>query len=175
MPREAVAEMSKIRIPFVLIAHIVFIVVIYILQAMVFTYFPVSGVVPVLLPIAVAGIATFEGSSSGGGYGLLAGMLCDISFNHPVIVMTVTLTLTGIVVGVLSETVMARGFPTFFLSSLAALILTAFVSFFSLLFFNGVDMTALLKTAAAQTIYSMIFSFPIYFFVRALGRRASAD
>jgi len=167
--------MAKIRIPFVLIAHIIFIVAIYILQAMVFTYIPLNGVFPVLLPIAVAGIATFEGSSRGGGYGLLAGMLCDISFNHPVIVMTVVLTLTGIVVGVLSETVMARGFPTFFLSCLAALVLTAFVSFFSLLFFNSVDITVLLKTAAEQTLYSMIFTFPIYFIVRALGRRASAD
>ena len=82
------AVMSKIRIPVVLIAHIVFIIAVYILQSMVFTYVPISGTVPVLLPIAVAGIATFEGSSRGGGYGLLAGALCDISFNQPVLVMT---------------------------------------------------------------------------------------
>ncbi|SHH76618.1 hypothetical protein SAMN02745823_00918 [Sporobacter termitidis DSM 10068] len=167
--------MSKIRIPFVLIAHIIFIVTVYIFQAMVFTYLPVSGAVPVLLPIAVVGIATFEGSSRGGGYGLLAGMLCDIAFNHPVIVMTITLTIVGIVVGVLSETVMARGFPTYFLGCLAALVLTAFVSFFSLLFFSSVDVTSLLKTAAQQTLYSLIFTIPIYFVVRALGRRVSAE
>ena len=127
-----------------------------------------------LLPIAVAGIATFEGSSRGGGYGLLAGALCDISFNQPVFVMTVTLTLVGIVIGMLSETVMAKGFPTFFLGSLAALILTAFVSLFSLLFFNNVDVSTLLRTAARQTLYSMIFTIPLYFIVRSLGRHASA-
>lgn len=167
--------MSKIRIPVVLIAHIVFIVVIYIFQALIFTYIPIGGVVPILLPIAVVGVAMFEGSSRGGGYGLLAGMLCDISFNQPVIVMTVTLTVIGIVVGVLSETVMARGFPTFFLGCLGALILTSFVSFFALLFFNSVDIMVLLKTAAQQTVYSMIFTIPIYFIVRALGRRVTAD
>ena len=80
---------SKIRIPFVLIAHILFIVTIYIFQSMVFTYIPIDGIVPILLPIAVVGIATFEGASQAGGYGLLAGMLCDVSFNQPVIIMTV--------------------------------------------------------------------------------------
>jgi hypothetical protein len=63
---------------------------------MVFTYIPIDGIIPVLLPTAVVGIATFEGSSRGGGYGLLAGMLCDVSFNQPVIVMTVVLTLVGL-------------------------------------------------------------------------------
>jgi hypothetical protein len=167
--------MSKIRIPFVLIAHIIFIVAVYIFQALIFTYIPMGGVVPVLLPIAVVGIATFEGSSRGGGYGLLAGMLCDISFNQPVIVMTVTLTAVGIVVGVLSETVMARGFPTYFLGCVGALVLTSFVAFFGLLFFNNVELTALLRTAAMQIVYSMIFTIPIYFIVRALGRRTTSD
>ncbi len=162
---------SKIKIPFVLIAHILFFVVIYIFQSMVFTYIPIDGTIPVLLPIAVVGVAMFEGSSRGGGYGLLAGMLCDISFNKPVIVMTVMLTLIGIFVGILSETIMARGFPTFFLCCIGALILTSFVSMFSLLFFSGVEMAALLSIALKQTLYSMLFAFPIYFVVRSLGRK----
>jgi hypothetical protein len=165
-------SISKIRIPFVLIAHILFIVVVYILQSMVFTYIPIDGIIPVLLPTAVVGIATFEGSSRGGGYGLLAGMLCDVSFNQPVIVMTVVLTLVGIVVGILSETIMARGFPSFFLCCIGALILTSFVSMFSLLFFSGVDVKALFEIGYKQTLYSMIFIFPIYFAARSLGRRA---
>ena len=165
-------SLAKIKIPFVLIAHILFILVVYIFQAMIFTYISIDGIIPILLPIAVVGIATFEGSSSGGGYGLLAGMLCDVSFNQPVIVMTVVLTLVGIFVGVLSETVMARGFPTFILCCLGALILTSFVSMFSLLFFSGVDSSALLIIGLKQTLYSMIFAFPIYFVVRSLGHRA---
>ncbi len=164
-------SISKIKIPIVLIVHILFILVVYIFQSMVFTYVPIDGIIPILLPIAVVGIATFEGSSRGGGYGLLAGMLCDISFNQPVIVMTVMLTFIGIFIGILSETIMARGFPTFFLCCAGALILTSFVSMFSLLFFSGVDMSALIMIGLKQTLYSMLFAFPIYFVVRALGRR----
>lgn len=167
--------MKKKRAPVDLITHILFIIVMYILQSMVFKYLPINGIFPVLLPVAVAGIATFEGSSRGGGYGLLAGMLCDISFNQPVIVMTVTFTLMGIIIGFLSETVMARGFPTFFISCLGALILTAFVSMFSLLFFTGVEFMALVRTGLMQTLYSMLFTFPVYFIVRALGRRVATD
>lgn len=164
---------SKIRIPFDLILHIVFIIIVYIFQSMVFTYIPIDDIIPILLPIAVVGIATFEGSSRGGGYGLLAGMLCDVSFNKPVIAMTVVLTLVGIFVGILSETVIARGFPSFFLCCFGTLALTSFVSMFSLLFFSGVDLSSLLIVGLKQTLYSMIFTFPMYFVVRSLGRRAA--
>lgn len=161
--------MNKIKLPAVLIVHVLFIILVYIFQAMIFTYIKIDGVIPVLLPIAVVGIATFEGSSSGGGYGLLAGMLCDISFNQPVSVMTVTLTLIGIIVGILAESVMAQGFPSYFLSCLGALLLTSFVSMFPLLFFAEADMFALFTTGLHQTVVSMIFTFPLYFVVRALG------
>ena len=128
-----------------------------------------------MLPIAVVGIATFEGSFRGGGYGLFAGMLCDISFNQPVMVMTVTLTFVGIVVGLLSETIMARGFSDVFSRAASPrLFSTAFVSFFSLLFFSGVDIMALLRTAGSQTLYSMVFTIPIYFIVRSLARKVTA-
>jgi hypothetical protein len=167
--------MSKAKIPFVLIAHFIFIIVIYIFQSMVFTYIPIHGVFPVLLPIAVVGVATFEGSSRGGGYGLLAGMLCDVSFNQPVMVMTVVLTVIGIVVGVLSETVMARGFPTFFLSCFGALVLTSLISMFSLVFFSNVEISSLIQTGVTQTLYSLIFTLPIYPIVRSLGRRVAAE
>jgi hypothetical protein len=167
--------MSKVKLPVVLIAHIIFIIIVYIFQSMVFTYISFNGVFPVLLPIAVVGIAMFEGSSRGGGYGLLAGMLCDVAFNQPVIVMTVVLTVVGIVVGVLSETVMARGFPTFFLCCFSALVLTSFVSMFSLVFFSGVDFSALVRTGVLQTLYSIIFTLPFYPIVRSLGRRVAAD
>lgn len=170
-----VSRMSKIKIPFVLIAHILFIVIVYILQSMVFTYIPIGGVYPVLLPIAVVGIATFEGSSRGGGYGLLAGMLCDVSFNQPVSVMTVVLTAVGIVVGVLSETIMARGFPTYFLCCAGVLVLTSFISMFSLVFFANVEFSALIRTGVMQAFYSIIFSLPIYPVVRTLGRKVSSE
>jgi hypothetical protein len=67
---------------------------------------------------------------------------------------------------------MARGFPSFFLCCIGALILTSFVSMFSLLFFSGVDVKALFEIGYKQTLYSMIFIFPIYFAARSLGRRA---
>ena len=167
--------MSKIKIPVVLIAHIILIVIIYILQSMVFTYFPINGVYPVLLPIAVVGIATFEGGARGGGYGLLAGMLCDVSFNQPVAVMTVALTFVGIVVGVLSETIMARGFPTYFLCCAGVQVLTSFVSMFSLVFFTNVEFASLMQTGMLQALYSLIFTLPIYPAVRALGRKVTLN
>ncbi|HHT17873.1 MAG TPA: hypothetical protein GXZ77_09240 [Papillibacter sp.] len=166
--------MRQIKIPLVLILHIVFIVAVYMLQAMVFPYLPVGGYVPVLLPIAVVGIALFEGAFRGGGYGLLAGMLCDVAFHQPVLAMTITLTAIGIACGVLSETILARGFPSYIVCCFAALMLTSFVSMFSLLFYAGVDPFSLFQIALGQSLYSLIFACPLYFFVRLLARSADA-
>jgi hypothetical protein len=166
--------MRQIKIPLVLILHIVFIVAVYMLQAMVFPNLPVGGYVPVLLPIAVVGIALFEGAFRGGGYGLLAGMLCDVAFHQPVLAMTITLTAIGIACGVLSETILARGFPSYIVCCFAALMLTSFVSMFSLLFYAGVDPFSLFQIALGQSLYSLIFACPLYFFVRLLARSADA-
>ena len=164
--------MRQIKIPLVLILHIVFIVAVYMLQAMVFPNLLVGGYVPVLLPIAVVGIALFEGAFRGGGYGLLAGMLCDVAFHQPVLAMTITLTAIGIACGVLSETILARGFPSYIVCCFAALMLTSFVSMFSLLFYAGVDPFSLFQIALGQSLYSLIFACPLYFFVRLLARSA---
>jgi hypothetical protein len=166
--------MRQIKIPLVLILHIVFIVAVYMLQAMVFPNLPVGGYVPVLLPIAVVGIALFEGAFRGGGYGLLAGMLCDVAFHQPVLAMTITLTAIGIACGVLSETILARGFPSYIVCCFAALMLTSFVSMFSLLFYAGVDPFSLFQIALGQSLYSLIFACPLYFFIRLLARSADA-
>ncbi|NLM84516.1 MAG: hypothetical protein GX189_07435 [Clostridiales bacterium] len=166
--------MRRIKIPFVLVLHIAFIVAVYALQAMIFPHLPIAGYVPVLLPVAAVGIALFEGASRGGGYGLLAGMLCDVAFHQPVLAMTVTLTAIGIACGILSETILARSFPSYIVCCFFALMITSFIPMFTLLFYAGVDPFSLFQLALGQTLVSLIFACPLYFFIRLLARSADA-
>ena len=152
--------------------HAFLLLMVYVLQDTVFPYLKLFGLVPLLLPIAGTGVAVYQGRIAGGIAGIFAGILCDITFNQPVGLFTVLLTFSGILVGVLADTVIARGFATYLISCIAVLALSAFIQMFPLLFFERVTAMPLLIVAFRQTVYSLIYAIPIWFFVRALGKRA---
>ena len=155
-----------------ILLHALLLIVVYVLQSMILPFLRFNGFVPLLLPIAVAGVAVYEGRYVGGVTGIFAGILCDISFNEPAAVFTVLLTVAGLLVGALTDTVMMRGLATFFLCSIAVLAFSLFALMFTLLFFEGVPPRPLLTVALWQIVYSLLFVFPLWFFVKALGRRA---
>ena len=162
--------MARKRNFFTVVVHAVFLLTLFVIQSMVFPYLMPHGIIPMILPIAVAGTAIFEGSARGGVFGLFAGMLCDASLNQPLILFTVMLTVMGLLIGALSDTLIAQGFPSFLVTSLIVLVIVAFAQMFSPLFIRGVNITLLLKTALFQTLISVVFTLPLYFIVRALGR-----
>jgi len=155
---------------FTFFLHAIFLLTVFVIQSMVFPYLFPLGIIPLILPIAAVGVAIFEGSVRGGVFGLLTGMLCDASFNQPLILFTLLMTVIGLVVGVISDTLVAQGFPSFLVTSVIVLVVVAFAQMFSPLFFRGVNFPVLFKTAIFQTLIAAVFTLPIYFVVRALGR-----
>ena len=155
-----------------IVLHAVLLVIVYIFQGMIFPYLKFFGLVPLLLPLVSTGAAVYQGRVAGGVVGIFAGILCDVTFNEPVGMFTVLLTFTGLFIGVLADTVMARGAATYYISCALVLIISAFAQMFTLMFFENVSSRPLLVMALRQTVYSLIFAFPIWFFVRALGKRA---
>ena len=155
-----------------IILHAMLLLIVYIFQGMIFPYLRFFGLVPLLLPIASTGVAVYQGRFAGGVVGIFAGILCDISFNEPTGTFTVLLTFTGLFVGIMADTVMARGFAVYYISCAAVLAVSAFVQMFPLLFFEAVSPRPLLVMALRQTVYSLIYAIPIWFFVQALGRLA---
>jgi len=151
--------------------HALFIMVVFVFQGMIFPYLRIAGLAPLLLPLVSTAIAVCEGRAAGGIVGIFAGILCDISLNEPVGVFTIILTFTGLTVGALADTVVQRGFVTYFLFCIGVLAISAFVQMFPLVYFGGIPPSLLMSTAIWQTVYSLVFTFPIWFFARALGRR----
>jgi len=156
-----------------LFLHAILLTVVYVFQGMVFPYVRLNGFVPLLLPIAATGVAIYEGRYTGGFFGIFAGILCDVSFNEPAGVFTVMLTLSGLLIGTLADTIITRGFVMFIASCVVVLALSAFVQLLPLFFTGAVPLAPLVSTGIQQTVYSLIFTIPIWFFVRALGERAN--
>jgi len=145
--------------------------VVFIFQGMVFPYIRIAGLSPLLLPLVGTGIAVHEGRVTGGIAGIFAGFLCDLSLNEPVGLFTVLLTLTGLVIGALADSVVTRRFATYFLLCAVVLVISAFVQMFPLFYFGDIAISKLMPTALWQTVYSLIFVFPIWFFIKAIGKR----
>ena len=156
-----------------ILLHALLLIAVYVLQGMILPFMRLSGLVPLLLPIVGTGIALYEGQYSGGITGLFAGILCDISFNQPVGVFTILLTLTGLLVGTLADTVILRGFVTYYLCCATVLVASAFVQMFPLIILPDYNIStqALISTSIQQTLYSLIFALPLWFFIRALGKK----
>ena len=153
-----------------ILLYVPLLLLVYILQAMVFSRLPVHGAKPLVIPLAVVGIALFGGYIRGGVFGLIAGVLCDVSLNQPAIQFTLLLTAVGLLVGFASDMFLARGFPTFLLCSILTLALSAFAQSFNLLFYYGSDLFSCLETFLVQSVYSLVFALPVYYFSRNISR-----
>jgi len=165
--------MKKKALTSSILLHALLLIIVYVFQGAIFPFVRIGGLVPLLLPVVVTGIALYEGRYVGGLSGLFAGILCDISFNQPVGTFTVFLTVVGLGVGTLSDTVLLSGFITYYISCAAVLIVSAFIQMLPILAMpNNVQLSVLMTTLIWQTVYSLVLAFPIWFFVRALGKRA---
>lgn len=147
-----------------------YLAVLYILQSTVFTHLTIFGAKPMILPLAVCGVALFLGRVDGGVVGLFAGMLMDLSFNQATVHFTLILTFTGLLVGVLSDTVLVQGFPSYLLASAAALVICSASQLLALVVLRGAPVALLTGIAVRQTLSSLIFTFPMYYISRFLCR-----
>ena len=145
--------------------------VVFVFQGMVFPNLRIAGLSPMLLPLVSTGFAVNEGRVSGGITGIFAGILCDLSLNEPVGLFTIVLTFTGLAVGTVVDAVITRGFVSYLLLSAGVLAICAVAQAFPLMYFRGVLPEDLISTALWQTVYSLIFTFPTWLFIRALGKR----
>ena len=156
-----------------ILLHGAVLAVLYVLQGMVFSRLRIFGIAPLILPLAVIGVGLFEGPTWGGGLGLAAGVLSDTALFGAPVLFTILLTAIGMGVGLGSDYLLSRGFPSFFLCSVAGLFVIAFFQMFGLLVYLGESPLALLRVAILQTTYSLLFLLPIYYLTRYLGRRAA--
>ncbi|MDR0915726.1 MAG: hypothetical protein LBN02_00840 [Oscillospiraceae bacterium] len=141
--------------------HVLFLIVVYLVQALVLPYLSLPAT-PLLLPLAAVGAAMGQGGTRGAAMGLIAGALCDISFLRPVAGFTLLLTVLCLVIGVLSDTVIARGLLSYLVLCLFTLVVCAAAQMFQLLVFVGVPPRALFAVAGRQTLMSLPFALVLY-------------
>jgi len=151
------------------ILHIVLLLFIYIMQANVMPFFDWPAV-PLLLPAAAVAVSMFEGASRGAVLGLVAGALCDISFLDPISKFMLLLTLLCMIIGTLTDRIVARGFIPYLVIAIISLMICSLVQLFVPLAFDGARSDALFRTALQEIIITVPFTIIIYPLAKAAAR-----
>jgi hypothetical protein len=133
-----------------------------------------GGVSPLLLPAAAIGVSMFVDGQWGALWGLLAGILCDVSVGDYPLMCTLTLCAAGLAVGFLTEFFFARTFVTYLVFSLITLAVLSFEQIIPMMMFKGVAIEAVLPVVVVQMAYSAVFIVPIYFLCRRLCKPKNA-
>ena len=164
--------LSKIRRETVLniVYNGIFLLVLYLLQAGIFPQF-MQGAVPLVLVVAAAGLSHFTDSGRGALLGLFCGILCDVSLGKPTIIYTITLTIIGMLLGYLGETIFSRRFPSYLICCLGALIIVSVVQMFPLMFFDKIAIGMLMKTAILQIVTSVVCAVVLYPLIKWISRK----
>ena len=143
--------------------YAVTLIILYLLQSVAFESIRLFGVKPLIMPIGVVGMALFEGGRKGASYGLAAGILCDVAMAQPMIVFTIFMTVVGIIVGLLSDSVITRRFPSYVLCCILATVLLTAVQALGTALFANASLQAVFSVAWKQAVYSLVFILPLYF------------
>lgn len=152
------------------LAVLPYLMALYFLQGVLFSRMKLFGVTPLVLPLAVCGAAIFSGRVYGCVIGILAGMLCDLSFNEPTIVFTLALALLGLAIGAMAETVLQEGIISFAVTGVLTLVFCAFIQSARLIFIDGAPLNEIADVALRQTAVSLIFAPIVYLVSKFIGK-----
>ena len=141
------------------------------LQDVVLSHIALLGVRAMFLPALVVAVGHFEGGWRGVLFGLLAGIISDLSGTDPRLLFTLLYPVMGFVVGFLSEFLINRRLYAYCFSAVLCLFIAAFAQMFHLLMAHPDVSAALWRTCILQTLWSVPYIFPAYYACEALPRR----
>lgn len=144
---------------------------IWILDAMVLNRYPLFGVSPMLLPLAVVAVAGMEGASAGACFGFGVGLWWALAYTGVAGWPIFTLTLIGLGVGAITQYTLSQSFPSFLLCSVGALTLLDGLRLLGSLFLQAAPPAALLMVAVSECLLTLAWSPVVYFIFRAVFRR----
>ncbi len=135
-----------------------------ILNYHVLNYLPL-GAVPVLPLTAAVAVGVLEGAPSGAGFGMAAGLVLTAA-THGSPGWVLFLALAGWLCGLLAQYVLRRDLVGFVPSCLAAAAVGEALHILPRLLGRAAALPVLLRVAGPELLWTMVFSFPVYWMCR---------
>ena len=144
---------------------------IWVLDAFVLNRIAPFGVIPMLLPLAVAAVAVLEGAYAGTGFGLAVGLLWELSYAGGFGGLVFGMALAGMAVGAASQYVLSQNFFSCLLCSAGVLAMIDGARIVRYLFVQAETLDMLLQVVASEIAVSLCFTPFIYLLFRMVFRR----
>ena len=147
---------------------------VWILDACILPRYPVFGLTPMLLPLAVASVSILEGSRAGAGFGMGVGLLWELAYPGGFGGLVFGMALAGMLLGSAAQYVLSQSFPSYLICCAALLAGLDLLRMVRALFYSDVPLAALLRTAGGECLLSLIWAPLIWLLFRAVFRRVGS-
>lgn len=132
------------------------------LDAYLLSCWPLFGVTPILIPVAVTAVSVLEGVAGGAGFGLGAGLLWATAYPGSHGFRVLLLTVLGMLTGALAQYALAQTLTGCMLCSAAVLAVVELIRVIQELFFLRSQLWPALWTAVPQLLWTLCWTPVVY-------------
>ena len=140
-------------------AYLVALVIVSVFNFSILSRFPIA--LPLLLPMAAVAVGILEGPKFGAIFGTVAGLLLSV-VNHRTLICIPLLALLSWVCGLLAQYVFRRDLVGHVLCAVVAAVLWEVWQVGTRWFTGVAELPVLLQVALPELLWTLIFSFPVY-------------
>lgn len=134
----------------------------------IFNYYvlgPLPISLPRLLPMAAVAVGTLESPKSGAGFGLAAGLVMA-TLGHESLICIPALAAVGWLCGLLTQQVLRRDLVGHTICAVIVALGWETVAILSRVVTHVAPLSLLLRVAAPELLWTLVFSFPVYWVAR---------
>ena len=143
----------------------------WLLDAYILSRYPVEGLTPQLLPLAVVCVSILEGAYAGTGFGMGVGLLWTLTYPGGMSMRVLLLAVAGMAIGGLAQYALQQSFVGYLLCSSVLLAgLNALNIFRELLLQHG-EISALMEVAIGDTVLTLLWSPVVYWIFRKIFQK----
>ena len=151
------------------IAYTLALLAVIAVERLIFSRFPIYGILPVLIPTALVACATLEGPKAGAGFGIAVGALMS-AFAGGGSWRMVTCCAAGFIAGLITRYLLRQDLVGHLLCCFLTLALRMAWCVGTRLLAGVADLSTLLAVGLPELLLSMAFSWPVYFLFRFVCR-----
>ena len=144
---------------------------VWVLDAYILSRYPLWGISPMLLPLAVAAVAVLEGAYAGTGSGLAVGLLWELAYPGGFGGLVFYLALAGMVMGAVSQYALSQSFAGCLICSAGALGLLDLLRVARGLLVDLAGLSELLQVAVPEFLWSLAWAPPVWLLFRSIYRK----
>ena len=144
---------------------------VWLLDAYILPRWPLWGVAPMLLPLAVAAVAVLEGAYAGTGFGLAVGLLWELAYPGGFGGLVFYLALAGMAMGAVSQYALSQSFAGCLICSAGVLGVLDLLRVARGLLVDLASLSDLLQVAAPEFFWSLAWTPLVWLLFRSIYRR----